>query len=1033
MSTSTLQIQFLGLEEGSDPKNLPPGTLLRTDNCAMDKSRRLVKRAGTTGLVKTALTGSNVAAGKRLLTTGNDTAVTDGATAWTYAESLAKWNPIDRPPCWRATRRGLLDSTRSVDAIDSAIYGTMLVSVYQVSVTGGLYYQVDDLETGAPIVPATVIASTVCIYPRVLVSGTSVYFLLTGVGSSTISIFELPMGTLVLSSYTYLITSAKVGGAFDAVIGTPTGGVPTLYLAYEEISGTNRTTIASFTLSTLAHITSVAYLGTSGVSIGIAFGAASQRVLLVYALTAAAKMVTVDTALNPVTGPTSVLAAAAAYVFIDENDATNALVGWQFPRSSASEEFTTGLFSIAAAASVVASVRTTYGLYAPSKPWRTSGRWYCSAIAFPHALPLASDDKTPAASSVVVEIETANSLTGVQNCPHVHVATLENQTGWGVPLAGYLTKASVDDDGNVYVPAAYRNREPPHWYTTIPVGWNIYRLAANEADTHRPAVLGAGALCAGAAPYWFDGASTMPYGFAHPPCITTITDTGVGAMASGDYSYVATYAWRDANGILHRSTPSPPKTGTAGASRALTVRVHTASICGRQKTAASADAANPVFIELWRTTVGATGDHYRLSFEPLYQILVNDSRLAYVDLVDSKADANIGAGSNSTRLDAQARLYTDLGELANVPPPSLDTVTTHKGRLAGIGPDLRTVWFTKDSTQDPTQAPGFNEALTLAFAHDKTALASLDSVLVVFGMDQIDTVAGDGPDDAGSNNTWQIQACQTDVGCVNPRSPVVFPGGVIFESRVGLSLLDRGLNVSWIGEHVTETLDAYPNITSGVLVAEEQEVRWTCDDGETGIVLAFDYLNKHWFVRRYNDASDTATDDIRFVDAALIDGVYTLLTAGGQVYRETSAHFKDAGTSYVERDILLAPISATPGRSGWSNDNLGWRRVKDLSIMGTSVTEHDLEVSFAQDYATTFSQTKVFRAGTDVTSPADYLEKARVTVAVQKCQAVQIRIRDLTPTTTTGNSTGAGPIFESLMLRVGALDGPAQAAAGQRG
>ena len=96
------------------------------------------------------------------------------------------------------------------------------------------------------------------------------------------------------------------------------------------------------------------------------------------------------------------------------------------------------------------------------------------------------------------------------------------------------------------------------------------------------------------------------------------------------------------------------------------------------------------------------------------------------------------------------------------------------GRLAGIGPDLRTVWLSKDSTTDTTIAPGFNEALTLAFASDKTALASLDSALVVFGEDGIDVVHGDGPSDSGDQNTWAIQPIQTDVGCINPRSVVPY-------------------------------------------------------------------------------------------------------------------------------------------------------------------------------------------------------------------------------------------------------------------
>ncbi len=1029
--SSALQIQFLGIEEGSDPKNLPTGTLLRADNCAMDKTRRLCKRDGTDPLVKTALSGSNIAAGTRLLTDGTDTALTDGETAWTYDDSLAKWSRTDKPACWRVTRRELVDSTRSVSTVDSVVYGTWLVSFYTVSGTSYAFYRVADLDTGAVIVRDTMLAATACASPRILVSGTKAYLICSAGGTIELWTLDLAALTAPVNAGSLLTDSVATPGRMDAVIGTPTAGVPTLYVAYELAAGTNRAKVASFTVSTLAAVATATYLGTGVNSICLAFGVLSQRILLCYssATSVLTRACTATTALAAVHGPTTVFANPANYVFIDEDDATNALIGWGYANTLAVEESSTGLHSIAAGVVVAASMRTTYGLAAPSKPWRVAGRWYCAAVVFAHHFPSGTGFLSPAASSVVVEIETTASFVGLSTGPHTHVATLENQTGWLPQFAGYVVKPTADASGSVYVPAAYRNREPPRWYSTIPIGWNLYRLAASEGDTARSSGLGAGALCAAGAPFWLDGASACPYGFPHAPVILSITgsNTASGALpATGVFSYIATYAWRDANGVIHRSTPSPAFVATlAGAEDTNTIRVHTMSLSGRQGPFVVAQSANPVFVELWRTTVGGTGDHYRLSLEPSDQVATNDPQLPFIDVVDTKADGNIASGStNSAVLNAMARLYTDLGELANVPPPSLITVTTHRGRFAGIGPDLRTLWFSKDATQDATLAPGFNEALTLAFAQDKTALASLDTVLVVFGEDDIDVVNGEGPDDAGNNNTWQIQSVHTDVGCINPRSPVVFPGGVIFESRVGLSLIDRGLVVSWIGRSIDDTLALYPNITSGVLVAEKTEVRWTCDDGETGIVLAYDYLERIWFVRRYSDS-------VRFADAALINGVYTLLTYAGQVYRETSAHKLDNGTDYVERDILLAPISAQPGRSGWSNDNLGWSRVKDLTCMGTSVTDHDLEISFAHNYASTFSQTKTFAAGSDVTTPGP-LEKSRVTCATQKCQAVQIRIRDLTPTAY-AVGTGDGPIFESLSLRVAAIDGNARTGAGQRG
>lgn len=1030
--TALLQVGFLGVEEGADPKALPPGTLLRADNCAMDKARRLCKRAGTTPLNKTVLGATGIASGGRFTVRGDDTSITDGQIAYRYVSQLATWQGIDRPPCWRATKRTLVDSGRSVVAVDCAISGDMLVTLVETS-GGGIFVQVTSLATGGHLLVPQRLATASCKNPRVLINGSTAVLLYSAAGS--IEYQFLSLTTLAFGASASAVTDARTAPTvFDAVIATPAAtGIPTVYVAYELQAGASRLNLVSFTASTMVAIATLASTGTTDRSIAIAFCTTSQRVAVAYSTDASIQtyITSVNSALAGGTqlGPTSVYAGYSDYVFIAEDDATNMLVGWcrNDGSSTDADRLTTALYSQAANVQVASSERITFGVYYVSRPWRTSSRWYTSAITWVHPYNVTVTDHIAQPSSVVLEIETADSLSGVQDATHPHVATLENYTGW-YGAAFCPVNPVADSSGVIWLPAAYRDREPANYTTGIPIGWSLFRLEAQGGDTFRSTALGASSLLAGAAPAWNDGSSTMPYGFAHAPQIISITDTGVGSMAAGTYSYVATYAWRDANGVLHRSVPSPPLSGIAGANRALTVKVATSSVSAKQRTQSATQAGDPVFIELWRTIVGGTGSHYRLSLEPSYQVLLNDPRAGDVSLTDTKADANIAVGNPVVTLASQAQLYTDAGDLENVPPPSFITCTTHRGRLVGIGPDLRTVWPSKDSRIDATLAPGFNEALTIAFATDKTALASLDDKLVVYGEESIDVVYGDGPDDAGAG-AWDVRAVQTDVGCVNPRSVAVCPMGSVFESTRGIELLGRDLNVTWVGQVIEDTLATYPTITSAVLVAEEQEVRFTCDNGTNGIVLAWDYGYKIWFVRRYTDAAGAGFPNTRFVDAAMIDGVYTLLTAGGQVYRETSSHKLDGDATYVERDILLAPISAQPGRSGWSNDNLAWQRVKDVTLMGTSVTNHDLEVSFALDYSTTFSDVRTYRAGSDATK-IGVLEKCRSTLAVQKCQAVQIRIRDLTPTAY-AVSTGDGPIIEALAIRVGAKSGPAKVGVGQ--
>ncbi len=1033
MSTQSLQIAFGSVNEGDDPKALPPGTMLRAENCAMDKGRRLVKRYGTSGLVKTLLAGGSITSGKRLLLRDKDTTIHDGTTAQAYVESLAKWQPIDRPTAWSASKRPLADSTQSVRMLDIAISGNLLVSVFETMLQNGLgtvsgtgtltYVQVEDLETGAQILAPTQVFATVETNGiRVLVSGTTAH-ILTRVAAG-INVRPLDLATMTLGSITALTTNAVTGtfSPFDAVIGTSAAG-EVIYVVYELASGTDRTRIASFRTSNYAADQTEDYPGTTLVTASLYAGAV--YVYLVYSYgTPLTRLVTATVDLVAVAGPTTVVSGGnrSHSVFVVEDDSTNVLVGKVTSdvtgATLSAPVFRTGLYSKTGHVHVAASARLTLGVSRANKPWRTNGRWYAAVTLQSIPFVAASADPVPNASVVVLEVSTVDNIVTVQDSPHAQAGTLENQTGW-YQEPRMCVQPAIDSDGNVWVAAPARTREPASRAETMPTAWSVYKLEVGGRDAWRSATLGAGALMAGAVPCWNDGASIGPYGFACAPLIFDVVATAGGAMAVGTYSYVAVFAWRDANGVLHRSTPSPPKTGTtAGGNLSLTVGVTTASLSSKQR-AVYATSSCPVLIELYRTTVGASSQHYRLTMEPVYQVLLNPPLAGTTTLLDTKADADIAGAAPAVPLSSRQQLYTDTGEMADVPPPAFVTVATHRGRLVGIGPDLRTVWFSKDSTQDTTIAPGFNEELTLAFASDKVALASLDERLVVFGEDTIDLVNGDGPDVTGANNNWSIQGIQTDVGCINAKSVVASPQGVMFQSARGLELLGRGLDIVWVGETMVDTLAAFPVITSAVLVAAETEIRFTCnaDDGETGIVLVWNYLHKTWFTRVYTDAADTDDESVPFVDAALIDGVYTLLTAGGQVYQETSAHKLDDGTAWVNRDIVLAPIS--PGGT------VSWNRVKDLTINGTSVTNHDLEVSFARDYATSYETTRTFEAGGLVTTIGP-LEKCRVTVKNQKCQAIQVRIRDLTPTDPTSYpvSTGDGPILEALSLRVSVKGGP---------
>ncbi len=1053
-----MPVYFQGIQEGQDPKALPPGTLLLAENCAMDKPRRLGKRLGTTAIAATlgflaTLQDSSfpITTPHRLQTRGKDLALQ--ANEHTYQRVSDGYMVTGRSPSLAITKRGLVDTTRSAGLVDIAVAGDLLFTVYgsgYSSTTGAaLYFQIENLRTGTKEAGPYYVGQGM--FPRVLVapgagpSGGDAAMVIYGEnGTGKVQMFVFTPGfgfhgTFQLNALADGITDAAAGLPCDAAYCEPTVGSyvgdRVLYVAYG-LQANGR----SLLLLTCDFTTDTYTLQSTTTT------------------AAAAKVQAIGVDADPVNGVAVIdsLASSATDLEIYDNDGTSTAVGFATndafngwsqnvwvkfqtkgatpgivagriqgsPTAAQHQAFRTDWLDLSLALSTETK-RKTYHVQGISRPWAYGGKLYCGATLFPRDLSLTSTATLTAASSVILEIDTSLVTDPVppdsdEDAPHLHVATTENQTGW-IPFNKFYTSGAVapDDDGVAYLPAAYRNREPVN-IQRLPVGWELVRAEPNAGDCHRLAPIGQGGCAASGAPYWFDGRYVYPMGFVHAPMIVSTTAAAGGSMAAGTYGYIAVYEWRDANGVLHRSPASPPKSVVVTANQKVTLSITTSSLSYKTPLYPGFGLTfrSDVSIALYRTLANGS-IYYRRTLEPEFAFIANDPTAGTVSYEDVKADSDIADANPVRPLNVQPQLYTATGELADVPPPAFTTIAVHRNRLAGIDANERTIWFSKDQSEDLSVAPGFNEALTVSYALPKYAIASLDEKAVVFGANDIDVIHGLGPDATGQNGSWESQRLQTDAGCTNPKSVVTTPQGVAFQSARGIEMLTRELAVTWIGKQVEDTLAAYPNITSATLCAEAHEVRWTCNaaDGETGIVLAWDYMGGIWFVRRYKNAAGTAS--LPFVDAALVGGVYSMLDAAGIVYQETSDSHLDCGTHFVVRDVKLASMSP-------SGSPLMWHRIRDVYLLGTSRTKHELEVSAAHDFATSWAQVETFLE-TDLATTVGVNNRARVTFAHQKCQAVQLRIRDLEPDPA-DFGTGEGPILEGLAFRV-ETKGPVKLAA----
>ncbi len=396
-----------------------------------------------------------------------------------------------------------------------------------------------------------------------------------------------------------------------------------------------------------------------------------------------------------------------------------------------------------------------------------------------------------------------------------------------------------------------------------------------------------------------------------------------------------------------------------------------------------------VSIEIYRTTVGVSSPFY------------------YVDSVTSDP-TTLGTIYSDTTLDltlVQRRtLYTDGGELDNTCPPSASIAIAHKSRiwLAGCD-DPKVVWFSKAAVDG--EGLGFNEDLTFRVDDGGaiTALASMDDKLLIFKADRIFYMVGSGPSAAGTDNDLsEPQRIASDVGCIDARSLVLTPMGLMFQTRVGLYLLTRGMELQYIGLDVEDALAANPTVTSAVLVAAQSHARFTCNGGgSTGVTLIYDYKSKAWLQHKMWDENQNAS--AQRVSACFWNGAYVSLGSNGRPYQESATTCLDVTSDYVSMSLEFAPLAAAGTQ--------GYQSVAHVLANLDYATAHTMTVSFAYD-GEGYTESKAYLNAALLTLPREQLS---VHPLRMKHAMLKVKLADSYASGTVGMGRGyscAGLSFE---------------------
>jgi hypothetical protein len=453
-------------------------------------------------------------------------------------------------------------------------------------------------------------------------------------------------------------------------------------------------------------------------------------------------------------------------------------------------------------------------------------------------------------------------------------------------------------------------------------------------------------LLSGGTPTLYDGQSATEYGMQHIPQIVSITNTGAGSILPGDYVYAVEYQWITATGAVMHSLVHTKNFTVAGANSKVSIALRMAQLSHKpDNQEAIGHDLTGIAIILYRTIVGSAAPFYRLtSFNVPFSSL-STYGTANLTVEDDYPDTG---GANGP-LAAFPQMYTSGEVLQAFPAPSARFVAVWLGRYVLGGTDDDSLHFSTEAVSG--EVPYFSPALRAQpwEGGRVTGLAVLDDKLIVFKRNALFVLQGQLPDQRGQNGSIPAPTTiATDSGCLDPYSVVVAPPGVFFRSERGIQLLDRGLNLSFIGENVAADIEQSGPVIAPLLVPDQTQVRFDAPvEGQEGQgpIVVYDYLMgswQRWLVDKYAQADGRVP-----VASVALDGRPYWLDAIGTLWRERFSDYRDGGgpprpLSYRYRSAWIRP-------SGMA----GYFKPQAIHVLGLWGFPHRLTITMYVDFDST--------------------------------------------------------------------------------
>lgn len=430
----------------------------------------------------------------------------------------------------------------------------------------------------------------------------------------------------------------------------------------------------------------------------------------------------------------------------------------------------------------------------------------------------------------------------------------------------------------------------------------------------------------------YDGSETVfEQGFHLYPEKPVLNQSTGGNIENGSYSYIACWEWTDNQGQLHRSEPSVPTTiTTTGTNKTVTVTVRALPITNKETR--FGDKRTPVVLAIYRTQTLGTS-YFRVN-QLTVNYVYNDPTVQTLQYVDTMADTVLGSNS---------LLYTTGGVFQNIAIPSANLMAVGKNRVlvAGVDTEPNRIFYSKEKEEGV--GVEFSNELSLivdSLGGDITALATMDDKILVFKKSLIFYIAGTSLLDKLGNGSAPLPVLiSSDTGCNSPQSIILTGKGIMFESQKGIYIVDRQLDVNYIGQAVDLITTQTPGfkISSAVNLADRNQVYFTDISGK---VLVYDTFFENWY---------THTLPFVPVSSAVLNNVW-YASSSSAAYKAVAGRAADGNNLSIVSKIKTNWISLA---------NIeGFARIYTILILGDNAElNHRLRVNLYYDFENNPRQT----------------------------------------------------------------------------